>query len=583
MQSADTEQVDLKTEKTDDADEETKGRKYSYIWNFFKDHGGGRAECRVCKKVLSYRASVFNLMKHRQLRHPDQPSFRIVEEGGEKRVEGRQTPRPPKKERGHRPRSRVWQFFEYIDATYARCKMCRKELSHKYTSTNLLHHKDRMHPDIPLDYFTVSETPPAAESENDESSDDGGGADEPSFDPRDEDDDDDDPSFDPRGEDDEDDSSDSNRDDVNSRVQEEVEPPPPAIKVKRRKGEKWSSVWRLFERLDERSAKCKTCGRVYLHRSTNTNLRKHVRISHPAVFRKFERLCNNYRKSKLFDECFPPPVFPDPPPAKKPQPPVTVSSANTSRRPEIVITIANSDQQSHAYGGDTPYTLPIIFIQEDGNKAKAPPTAKMPPNNNNHHPGYALNNMGGNYAANSFATFENSGPVPTATGNNSCHDPTLIQNIAHNSALIQNIVGTMGQNSNIIENIAGNSGGHNPTPVQNMGGNIGHNPSVVQNIEYPAIAFDNNATLDVSSGQVASDVTGGQLVSGVNSGQVASGGGLGDSGGQSNDRLLFMVKESNQLLRGMHSAIQRQSDVLCRLAESIDAMRARNREERLTD
>lgn len=267
-----------------------------------------------------------------------------------------------------------------------------------------------------------------------------------------------------------------------------------------------------------------------------------------------------------------------------------------------MITIANSDQQSHAYSGDTPYTLPIIFIQEDGNKAKAhQPTAKMPPNNNN--PGCALNNMGGNYghaaANNTFTAFESSGPVTIANGNTGCqnpmmvgHDPTLIQNIAHNSALIQNIVGTMGHNSNIIQNIAGNNDGrspvlvqnidHNPTVAQNMGGNIGHNPTGVQSIEYPAIAFDNNATIDVSSGQVAS---GGQLAGGVNGGQVASGC-PSDSGGVqavSNDRLANMVKESNQLLRGMHSAIQRQSDVLCRLAESIDAMRARNREEMLTD
>lgn len=249
-----------------------------------------------------------------------------------------------------------------------------------------------------------------------------------------------------------------------------------------------------------------------------------------------------------------------------------------------MITIANSDQQSHAYSGDTPYTLPIIFIQEDGNKAKAhQPTAKMPPNNNN--PGCALNNMGGNYghaaANNTFTAFESSGPVTIANGNTGCqnpmmvgHDPTLIQNIAHNSALIQNIVGTMGHNSNIIQNIAGNNDGHNPVLVQN----IGPNPTGVQSIEYPAIAFDNNATIDmsVSSGQVAS---GGQLAGGVNGGQVASGG----VQAVSNDRLANMVKESNQLLRGMHSAIQRQSDVLCRLAESIDAMRARNREEMLTD
>lgn len=214
------------------------------------------------------------------------------------------------------------------------------------------------------------------------------------------------------------------------------------------------------------------------------------------------------------------------------------------------------NQPPQMYDG---YSFPVIFVQEEEAVhttsepiattsviTSAPPIHAPPPipiqapPTNLHGP--SPYGMGGHTIIPSVGSHT---PQVSATNLSSGHMPNHVQDPGP-----LNMVGNGPSNPQPINS-------HQPSYISEGGGVVSHMGGVGGHI----VGSSNNVGAVVGSHGGAYPFNGNyqQVVATSFSGGVV----------QSSDRLIGMVEESNQLLRGMQSAIERQSDVLIRLAESI--------------
>ncbi|KAL0852688.1 hypothetical protein ABMA27_012526 [Loxostege sticticalis] len=128
----------------DDDEKSPAKRKSSYgcgrmskAWEYFtvKDAKKRIASCKICDTDCSFLSSVSNLMKHVRRKH-----------GVGEDSDDEHKPDP------HPKRSPIWLYFKCIDevAKISVCLICKQQLSHLTSTSNLKRHLIRKHPGIKL-------------------------------------------------------------------------------------------------------------------------------------------------------------------------------------------------------------------------------------------------------------------------------------------------------------------------------------------------------------------------------------------------------------------------------------------------
>ncbi|XP_063836826.1 uncharacterized protein LOC135085974 isoform X2 [Ostrinia nubilalis] len=123
------------------------GHRTSAAWDYFtiKDPVRRIATCKLCECVCSYLSSVSNLMKHVRRKHgvasEHDEEFVVADDSETEGIKNESNKRSP-----------IWLYFKCIDkvAKISVCLICKRQLSHLTSITNLKKHLYRKHPGVKL-------------------------------------------------------------------------------------------------------------------------------------------------------------------------------------------------------------------------------------------------------------------------------------------------------------------------------------------------------------------------------------------------------------------------------------------------